>query len=206
MVETTKDIILEIISEAFKHVKNAYDLSTNKVPSKHSRLIFPRKRDEKIRVSEQELRFAFVEEFLKYVEEKKKDWYYAVEVPTKDKLDFSDKNEPKVAEEGKGKSASFDLAIYTKGDKVFNLIALLEFKAGNPKKFSYHKDLVKLENKNEGGNDVLRFFIEIVENPDSGTTTNIQSKLKDKRQQTNFICYALKKGEKVLELTQSEND
>ena len=161
MVETTKDnkeIILDIISEAFKHVKNAYDLSNEPNSSKDSRLIFPKRRDESIRVSEQnirvsepnirvseqELRFAFVEEFLKYVKKKKKDWYYAVEVPTKIKYDFSDKKNPKVAEEGKGKSASFDLAIYAKGDNNFNLIALLEFKAGNPKKFDYHKDLVKL--------------------------------------------------------------
>lgn len=208
MVETTKDnkeIILDIISEAFKHVKNAYELSKEPNSSKDSRLIFPKKRDESIRVSEQELRFAFVEEFLKYVKKKKKDWYYAVEVPTKIKYDFSDKKNPKVAEEGKGKSASFDLAIYAKGDNNFNLIALLEFKAGNPKKFDYHKDLVKLENEKEGDNEVLRFFIEIVKNADERTPKNIESKLKDKRQQTNFICYSLTEGEKVLELTQSEN-
>lgn len=207
MVETTKDnkeIILAIISEAFKHVKNAYDLSTNQDPSEHSRLIFPRKRDESIRVSEQELRFAFVEEFLKNKEAK--EWFYAVEVPTEDVYDFSDKEAPKVADEGKGQSASFDLVIYAKDGSAFNPIALLEFKAGNPTEFAYHKDLEKLENKKEGDNEVLRFFIEIVENADSGTTTNIQSKLKDKCQQTNFICYALKKGEYVLELTQSEND
>lgn len=208
MVETTKDnkeIILDIISEAFKHVKNAYELSKEPNSSKDSRLIFPKKRDESIRVSEQELRFAFVEEFLKYVKKKKKDWYYAVEVPTKIKYDFSDKKNPKVAEEGKGKSASFDLAIYAKGDNNFNLIALLEFKAENPKKFDYHKDLVKLENEKEGDNEVLRFFIEIVENAYERTPKNIESKLKDKRQQTNFICYSLTEGEKVLELTQSEN-
>ena len=215
MVETTKDnkeIILDIISEAFKHVKNAYDLSNEPNSSKDSRLIFPKKRDESIRVSEQnirvseqELRFAFVEEFLKYVKKKKKDWYYAVEVPTKIKYDFSDKKNPKVAEEGKGKSASFDLAIYAKGDNNFNLIALLEFKAGNPKKFDYHKDLVKLENEKEGDNEVLRFFIEIVKNADERTPKNIESKLKDKCQQTNFICCSLTEGEKVLELTQSEN-
>ena len=208
MVETTKDnkeIILDIISEAFKHVKNAYELSKEPNSSKDSRLIFPKKRDESIRVSEQELRFAFVEEFLKYVKKKKKDWYYAVEVPTKIKYDFSDKKNPKVAEEGKGKSASFDLAIYAKGDNNFNLIALLEFKAENPKKFDYHKDLVKLENEKEGDNEVLRFFIEIVKNADERTPKNIESKLKDKRQQTNFICYSLTEGEKVLELTLSEN-
>ena len=210
MVETTKDnkeIILDIISEAFKNVKNAYDLSNEPNSSKDSRLIFPKKRDESIRVSEpnirvseQELRFAFVEEFLKYVKKKKKDWYYAVEVPTKIKYDFSDKKNPKVAEEGKGKSASFDLAIYAKGDNNFNLIALLEFKAGNPKKFDYHKDLVKLENEKEGDNEVLRFFIEIVKNADERTPKNIESKLKDKRQQTNFICYSLTDEKNVIEL------
>lgn len=119
----------------------------------------------------------------------------------------SNKETPKIAENGeKGKSASFDLVIYTKGDNDFNLIALLEFKAGNPKEFSYHKDLAKLENEKEGDDEVLRFFIEIVENADLGTTKNIESKLKDKRQQTNFICYCLKKGGKVLELPQSGND
>ena len=203
MVETTKDnkeIILDIISEAFKHVKNAYELSKEPNSSKDSRLIFPKKRDESIRVSEQELRFAFVEEFLKYVKKKKKDWYYAVEVPTKIKYDFSDKKNPKVAEEGKGKSASFDLAIYAKGDNNFNLIALLEFKAENPKKFDYHKDLVKLENEKKGDNEVLRFFIEIVKKADEGTPKNIESKLKDKRQQTNFICYSLTDKKKVIEL------
>ena len=44
MVETTKDnkeIILDIISEAFKNVKNAYDLSNEPNSSKDSRLIFP---------------------------------------------------------------------------------------------------------------------------------------------------------------------
>lgn len=203
MVETTKDnkeIILDIISEAFKHVKNAYELSKEPNSSKDSRLIFPKKRDESIRVSEQELRFAFVEEFLKYVKKKKKDWYYAVEVPTKIKYDFSDKKNPKVAEEGKGKSASFDLAIYAKGDNNFNLIALLEFKAENPKKFDYHKDLVKLENEKKGDNEVLRFFIEIVKKADEGTPKNIESKLKDKRQQTNFICYSLTDEKNVIEL------
>lgn len=201
MVETTKDnkeIILDIISEAFKHVKNAYDLSNEPNSSKDSRLIFPKRRDESIRVSEQELRFAFVEEFLN--NEEAKDWYYAVEVPTKIKYDFSDKETPKVADEGKGQSASFDLVIYAKDGSAFNPIALLEFKAGNPTEFAYHKDLAKLENEKEGDNEVLRFFIEIVKNADKGTPKNIESKLKDKRQQTNFICYSLTDRKKVIEL------
>ena len=61
------------------------------------------------------------------------------------------------------------------------------------------------DNEKKGNNEVLRFFIEIVKKADEGTPKNIESKLKDKRQQTCFICYALKESEKVLELTQSEN-
>lgn len=200
-IKDNKEIILGIISKAFVHVKKAYKLTQEPNSSEPSRLIFPRKRDESIRVSEQELRFAFVEEFLKDEEAKAKDWFYAVEVPTKDIYDFTDKENPKVAEEGEGQSASFDLVIYTKDCNDFKPIALLEFKAGNPDKFAYHKDLVKLENEKEGGNEVLRFFIEIVENSNFGTKMNIDSKLKDKRQHTNFICYELKDGEKVIELT-----
>lgn len=198
-VRSNKEIILGIISKAFEHVKNAYDFTKNPDLTEHGQLIFPKKRDETIRVSEQELRFAFVEEFLKNEEAKK--WFYAVEVPTKDEYSFANKENPKVAEEGgKGQSASFDLVLYAKNDNGFKTIALIEFKAGNPDKFCYSKDLVKLENENEGDDEVLRFFIEIVENTNSGTKLNIESKL-EKRQQTNFICYELKNGKNTIELS-----
>lgn len=199
-----KEIILGIISKAFKHVKKAYELTQKPDSPEPSRLIFPRKRDKSIRVSEQELRFAFVDELLKDKGAKK--WFYAVEVPTEDVYNFSVKKNPIVAEEGNGQSASFDLVIYAKDGSTFNPIALLEFKAGNPAEFAYHKDLVKLENKNEGNNEVLRFFIEIIENANSGTKSNIESKLKDKRQLTNFICYELKNGTEFIKLPQPDNN
>lgn len=197
--KNNKEIILGIISKAFENAKKAYDFTQKPDSSEHSRLIFPKKRDETIRVSEQELRFAFVEEFLK--DEKAKDWFYAVEVPTKDKYRFSNKENPKVVEKGEiGQSASFDLALYTKDDKDFKTIALLEFKAGNPDRFCYTKDLVKLENDKEGDDEVLRFFIEIVGNTNSRTKPNIESKLEGACQQTNFICYELKNGKNTIEL------
>lgn len=56
------------------------------------------------------------------------------------------------------------------------------------------------ENEKKGNNEVLRFFIEIVENAEKGTPKNIESKLKDKRQQTNFICYSLTDEKNVIEL------
>lgn len=56
------------------------------------------------------------------------------------------------------------------------------------------------ENEKKGDNEVLRFFIEIVKKADEGTLKNIESKLKDKRQQTNFICYSLTDEKNVIEL------
>ena len=56
------------------------------------------------------------------------------------------------------------------------------------------------ENEKKGNNEVLRFFIEIVKKADEGTPKNIESKLKDKRQQTNFICYSLTDEKNVIEL------
>lgn len=56
------------------------------------------------------------------------------------------------------------------------------------------------ENEKKGNNEVLRFFIEIVKNAYKGTPKNIESKLKDKRQQTNFICYSLTDEKNVIEL------
>ena len=56
------------------------------------------------------------------------------------------------------------------------------------------------ENEKKGDNEVLRFFIEIVKKADEGTPKKIESKLKDKRQQTNFICYSLTDEKNVIEL------
>lgn len=56
------------------------------------------------------------------------------------------------------------------------------------------------ENEKKGNNEVLRFFIEIVKKADEGTPKNIESKLKDKRQQTNFICYSLTDEKNFIEL------
>ena len=68
-IRTPKEHIEEIIGKTFEAVQDAYNYQTESGPKlgnperrKLSRIIFPRKRKEPIRVSEQELRFVFVEQ------------------------------------------------------------------------------------------------------------------------------------------------
>jgi len=125
-------------------------------------------RNAKLRISEQELRFVFVnqlEEILKEETLSKKGndrFYYYVEEPTKDRYRFSKNghllDSPR---SGEGQSANFDLTIENNQFKV-----LIEFKAKTATPFSYKKDFCKLWNPKEkrNGKDTLRFFINVFEN------------------------------------------
>ena len=181
---TSKDHIDEIIKQTFIRLELAYknhregqiDKSINHKKGE-SRLVFPCYNNKKreIRISEQELRFIFVETFNEYCDEKELDWFYSVETPTKDKYKFTEKGDnldkPKREE---GQSANFDLTISNdKGE----LLALIEFKAKNTKPFSYAKDLCKLWNPKEGTPNVLRYFINVLDKADKDTSDNIQAKL-----------------------------
>lgn len=139
-----------------------------------SRLIFPKKRNGEVRVSEQELRFVFQEQFYAYINDLEKngqqwDVCYSVETPTLNEYSLSGNGE---------RSANIDFAIYAEGVRI----AIIEFKALNPGEYEHMKDTFKL--RNEPG-DSLRYFVEIVASRDSGTFPSIERKLvrKDYEQQ-----------------------
>lgn len=180
---TSKDHIDEIIKQTFKRLELAYmnhregqiGKSINHKKGE-SRLVFPCYNNKKreIRISEQELRFVFMETFNEYCDEKL-NWFYSVETPTEDKYKFTEngKNLDK-PKRGEGQSANFDLTISNdKGE----LLALIEFKAKNTKPFSYAKDFCKLWNPKEGNSNVLRYFINVLDKADKDTSDNIQAKL-----------------------------
>ena len=180
---TSKDHIDEIIKQTFKRLELAYmnhregqiGKSINHKKGE-SRLVFPCYNNKKreIRISEQELRFVFMETFNEYCDEKL-NWFYSVETPTEDKYKFTEngKNLDK-PKRGEGQSANFDLTISNdKGE----LLALIEFKAKNTKPFSYDKDFCKLWNPKEGNSNVLRYFINVLDKADKDTSDNIQAKL-----------------------------
>lgn len=164
-----------------KHIEAVIEKTLSKLNSLYhrggggledTRLIFPRywvtKEGERVegelRVSEQELRFMFVEELNKYCDAHR-DWevYYSVETPTSNSYQLT----------GEGQqSGCIDLCIHGKDLKR---IALIEFKALNPSEHDHAKDAFKLKHEIEGE---LRYFIEIVKSHNRKTDEKIVEKLK----------------------------
>jgi len=133
------------------------------------RLIFPVKNqangDNKVdRVSEQELRQLFIDEFKSTFQ----NLYYSIETPTVEKYSFSnEKNEIKVVDEtNKGQSALVDMSVYENENKSYHRIFNIEFKHKFNKE-SISKDVLKLIHEKENG-----AFILLLENTNSGSLNN----------------------------------
>lgn len=180
---TEKDqrFIEGIIHDTFNELDKMFEASSCNSPivrTIESRLLFPKysssnkSNPEKLRVSEQELRFAFVELFSKKCDSEH-DYYYSIETPTNEKYVFSEKTYsgkayPRKADKEdldnkKGKSARFDLTIYNSNHEM---ICLMEFKNNDSDHRNYKKDFLKLSTE---GNQCLCYFIDLIEASDSGT-------------------------------------
>lgn len=119
--------------------------------------------------------------------------YYSVETPTYGTYSgFSNGGTPNPDEDGR--SGEFDLVIF---NNQLKRIALIEFKANNASLFGHKKDFVKLNNFEEGTEDILRFFIEIIKSSDKGTLLNLQYKIKGN--ESIFRCWSLKEGRDITE-------
>ena len=175
---------LDIISQTYKFQKEDCDFA----PASKSRLIFPKKSDGTIRVSEQELRFIFVEQLNEYIRDNW-DVYYSVETPTEYNYRFSSTSAPECyGTEADGRSANIDLSIH---DNQGRRIALIEFKHGHDFD-AMNKDFLKLA-KEPG--DSERFFIGLLSSSDENTITSINRKITEKESvlesNTEFIYYSL---------------
>lgn len=155
-----------------------------------SRIIFPsyskQYRKGEIRVSEQELRFVFVEQFNKYCDNTVDfDAFYSVETPTEEKYNFSDKSNPhKVTPDGdkKGQSAMVDLTIHSaSGERL----CLMEFKSQNPLPFAYKKDIAKLNAETSSG-----ILVQILKSADDRTIKNIRTKIQG-LEETRYVCHCM---------------
>ena len=162
-----------------------------------SRIMFPIYRDSQRRVSEQELRFVFVEQVQNLLKEY--DYFYSVETPTNSKYVFSENKKyvkPYVAtESGSGRSASFDLSIV---DKNGNTIAIIEFKAKSADPHEYAKDLCKLWNREEKSH--YKYFLNLFEKIEPDTKKRLMEKLDPK---TNRWLNEKKSNENVIVIAQS---
>ena len=182
-----KEKIEKIAKVAFERLLKVYESKTE------GGIIFPKythgQDKGKLRVSEQEMRFAFVEEMRK----KHPDWYYSVETPTDKKYLF--KGEPCIIpeEEQGGQSAQFDLTIYadSKGDKV---LAHIEFKAHSPAIHEMKKDFLKLAEDKTVDTSIERVFIHLFESFIQKTHKSIMGKLEEcKPNNVHYLCYSIKK-------------
>ena len=176
LTETLKTII----QITFNTIDNIYkDRNCRITYHLGSRLIFTCYSDmnktnhHQVRVSEQELRFVFIESFCKYCNEQNLDYYYSIETPSQYKYVFSEKTEsgkplPRKADEDDESpvSARFDMAIHDKDRKI---VALVEFKNNESDSDKYEKDFIKLHEEKE---DRICLFIDLIEASDSGTLKN----------------------------------
>lgn len=199
-----KNIINEITTKTFDVLKKVYANQKEGCEftqcDNGSRLIFPHYstvyRDGETRISEQELRFVFIEQFNAYCAENNLKLFYSVETPTEYKYTFTDKNNPHKDDEN-GQSAMVDLCIH---NEKLERIALVEFKALNTDEFCYEKDFCKL-NEEKGANPELEtFFIMMVKKSDTGTYGNIRKKIENKGEHTVFRCYDLEAGKEITSM------
>lgn len=198
--ETLKTHLENIINQAFERVQYAYDNNKETEPKENSehktRLVFPSYSHPETRKSEQELRFCFVEAFNEYVVKEKLPLYYSVETPTREKYNFSDKNNPKPDIDGR--SGEFDLVVFELEDGRMKRRCLIEFKANNADQNSHDKDFCKLNNEKEYKEDVLlRYFIELIYGYDNGTLNSLNKKTNKNKKRTHFLCYSLEKAEEI---------
>ena len=184
-----KNKIEEIADVAFERLLKVYESKTE------GGIIFPKythgQNKGKLRVSEQEMRFAFVEE----MRSKYPNWYYSVETPTDKKYLF--KGEPCIVpeEEEGGQSAQFDLTIYedSKGDKV---LAHIEFKAHNPDIHEMKKDFLKLVEDKTVDMGIERVFIHLFKSFHQKTHKSIMGKLEEcKSNNVHYLCFSIEEHE-----------
>ena len=208
--EIVKKHIDVIIKNTFNTISVVYrtQMENQKIGTYNnnsSRIIFPLKREskdkkEEFRISEQELRFVFVEEFNKYCS-KNWDAYYSVEPPTSKRYDFSNKEMPCKVDYPNGQSAMVDFSIFLKEQDKLTRVALIEFKALNPDKQSYMKDYVKLLNEDQK----FVYFIMIVKSANDRTIKSIAEKIKasydnaglDTEKKVEFRCLDLGTGKEI---------
>lgn len=213
-----KEIVKVVTDRTFEILKKVYSIRIERIEGQPttwseseevgSRIIFPHystiHRGGEVRLSEQELRFVFVEQFSKYCTENGLHYYYSVETPTKYRYNFTKRDNPCKVDDG-GQSAMVDLAIHNKKSER---VALIEFKALNPDEFSFKKDfcklggeaegqkqLCKLREEAEGQKQLQTFFIMFVQSANQRTIQSIRKKIESKPPETVFRCFDLSNGE-----------
>jgi hypothetical protein len=218
--------VKNILGRTFDILKDAYWAQTEKsisVNKPKTHLIFPlKKSDDSNRISEQELRFVFVEQLNEEIKgistdgKKSKEWdvYYSVETPTYYNYSFGDKPKDIICYKAKkeGRSGNIDLTIH---DNKGKRIALIEFKFDNVTEHAFKKDFEKLHEEQDEKNkdfDPLRLFVLMLNSFKDNTKSSIRdAKISPKSvnkdyKNVYFCAYSLEKGDYVTGEILNEND
>ena len=207
------DIIKETIKSSFEILK---ELIKNGFSEK-TKLIIPNYQNNKsedeteaTRISEQELRFVFIEQLLKCLPE---GFFYSIETPTDRPYRFSEKGVGNISPiRDEGQSANFDLTIQSKNKQ---LVAIIEFKAKSSSPHAYAKDFCKLWNPNEGlGKNTYRYFINVFETMKKQTQDKFVQKITNndwfKKQKGDIdvwvVCKSLTEGQTGFEFEGWDSD
>lgn len=201
-IENTFTILKELkkhgISDKTKMIIPYYNNNNSKEKNLNS----------KLRVSEQELRFIFVEQLHKFLPI---GYTYSVETPTKCKYKFTENRKDCIPERHKGLSGNFDLTIQDENNQI---TAIVEFKSKSVKSHSYAKDLCKLWNKDEGnGECTQRYFINVFESMNKQTLNTLKGKITNndyiKKQKNDIdiiiVCKSLNVDDKEYEYYGTDN-
>lgn len=177
------DEIIRIIRASFVYLQSCVD-------SGRERLFIPTSREDTIRISEGEIRSAFIEQFLK--DPVLQSYSYSIETPTEQSYRFSNHSGKRIPSlDQSGRKANIDACIIKDGKRL----AIIEFKANNAGLFEHGKDFLKL--LSEPGQDLLRFFVEVYSSTDENTLKSIPQKLYVNKycnigDNTIFLGYSLK--------------
>jgi len=129
------------------------------------RLIFPNKSQAKgnrKRISEQELRLLFIEEF----KASTSDLRYSIETPTEKKYKFGASLDRIICDKD-GQSALVDMCVFERGEQDCRRILNIEFKHKNSAIKNIGKDVLKLICENQNG-----VFIQLLNNTNRDTLCN----------------------------------
>ena len=129
------------------------------------RLIFPNKCQAEgniKRISEQEFRLLFIEEF----KDSNSDLFYSIETPTEKKYKFGASLDRIVCDKN-GQSALVDMCVFKPGAVDYQRILNIEFKHKNSAIKNIGKDILKLICEKQNG-----AFVQLLDNTNRGTLCN----------------------------------
>lgn len=159
-INLSKTVLTRLSSMGYENCKEGNSCS-------YEQLIFPMKIQKKgdkyvDRISEQELRLLFIEEFKKAYG----DLFYSIETPTKSKYSFG-KSYETIKQDSDGQSALIDMCVFERNSNEYQRILNIEFKNKNTANKNVGKDIIKLISENNDG-----VFIHLLQNTDRRTFCN----------------------------------